>query len=216
MTVDARGRVTGWSDGARRLTGYRADEVVGRAARELLARGALPGTLSGTAEIRHRDGGTVLLRLRSCPLLGADGVPLGHAVTAAPEGPGYGLIEEAVQQASPSMAVLDRELRFLHANDTACRMMGRPAEELIGRSLPETLARTGTGRGPSCTNCGSPPSAAGPSSTRATRRPPPAPARTPGPSRSGRSTTRPARSPPSPWPRWRAPSSIGRGSGWRC
>ncbi|MET8905350.1 SpoIIE family protein phosphatase [Streptomyces sp. NPDC004538] len=147
MTVDARGRVTGWSDGARRLTGYRADEVVGRAARELLARGALPATLSGTAEIRHRDGGTVLLRLRSCPLLGADGEPLGHAVTAAPEDPGHGLIEEAVQQASLSMAVLDRELRFLHANDTACRMMGRPAAELIGRSLPETLGRTGTGRG---------------------------------------------------------------------
>ncbi|MEU6451980.1 SpoIIE family protein phosphatase [Streptomyces sp. NPDC046979] len=147
MTVDARGRVTGWSDGARRLTGYRADEVVGRPARELLARGALPATLSGTAEIRHRDGGTVLLRLRSCPLLGADGAPLGHAVTAAPEDPGHGLIEEAVQQASLSMAVLDRELRFLHANDTACRMMGRPAAELIGRSLPETLGRTGTGRG---------------------------------------------------------------------
>ncbi|MFF8780261.1 SpoIIE family protein phosphatase [Streptomyces sp. NPDC015140] len=147
MTVDARGRVTGWSDGARRLTGYRAAEVVGRAARELLARGALPATLSGTAEIRHRGGGTVLLRLRSCPLLGADGERLGHAVTAAPEGAGHGLIEEAVQQASPSIAVLDRELRFLHANDAACRMMGRPAEELIGRSLPETLALTGTGGG---------------------------------------------------------------------
>ncbi|MGW8745370.1 SpoIIE family protein phosphatase [Streptomyces sp. NPDC055794] len=147
MTVDARGRVTGWSDGARRLTGYRAEEVVGRAARELLARDVPPGTLSGTAEIRHRDGCTVLLRLRSCPLLGAAGEPLGHAVTAAPEGPGHGLIEQAVQQASVSMAVLDLELRFLHANDTTCRMMGRPAEELIGRSLPETLARTGTGRG---------------------------------------------------------------------
>ncbi|MGW7335528.1 PAS domain-containing protein, partial [Streptomyces sp. NPDC054808] len=29
VIVDARGLVTGWSDGARRLTGYTAEEVVG-------------------------------------------------------------------------------------------------------------------------------------------------------------------------------------------
>ncbi|MET7409613.1 SpoIIE family protein phosphatase [Streptomyces parvulus] len=147
MTVDARGRVTGWSDGARRLTGYRADEVVGRAARELLARDLPDGPPSGTAAVVHRDGRTVLLRLRSCPLLGADGAPLGHAVTAQPEAPGHGLIEEAVRQASLSMAVLDPELRFLHVNETTCRMLGRSARELIGRGLPETLGRTGSGRG---------------------------------------------------------------------
>ena len=36
-TTDASGMVTGWSEGARRLTGRTAEEVVGRAARELLA-----------------------------------------------------------------------------------------------------------------------------------------------------------------------------------
>ncbi|MEU7407323.1 PAS domain S-box protein, partial [Streptomyces sp. NPDC044948] len=66
MIVDARGTVTGWSDGARRLTGYAAEEVVGRPARgllarDLLARGAAPGgLLSGapgaTAGVRHRHG----------------------------------------------------------------------------------------------------------------------------------------------------------------
>ncbi|MFC8857545.1 PAS domain-containing protein, partial [Streptomyces sp. NPDC057144] len=39
VIVDARGLVTGWSDGARRLTGYTAEEVVGRAARGQRARG---------------------------------------------------------------------------------------------------------------------------------------------------------------------------------
>ncbi|MEV5456523.1 PAS domain-containing protein, partial [Streptomyces sp. NPDC052535] len=38
VIVDARGLVTGWSDGARRLTGYTAEEVVGRPARDLRAR----------------------------------------------------------------------------------------------------------------------------------------------------------------------------------
>ncbi|MET9827605.1 PAS domain S-box protein, partial [Streptomyces sp. NPDC006349] len=52
MIVDARGTVTGWSDGARRLTGYAAEEVVGRPARDLLARDLLArdapcGLLSG-------------------------------------------------------------------------------------------------------------------------------------------------------------------------
>ncbi|MET7816538.1 PAS domain-containing protein, partial [Streptomyces sp. NPDC005395] len=48
VIVDARGLVTGWSDGARRLTGYTAEEVVGRPARDLLARGAPPGPPAGT------------------------------------------------------------------------------------------------------------------------------------------------------------------------
>lgn len=77
MTVDARGLVTGWSDGARRLTGHAAEEVVGRPARDLLARGAPTrplsradpaGTaLSGTVVVRHRDGRPVSLGLRIRP-----------------------------------------------------------------------------------------------------------------------------------------------------
>jgi PAS domain S-box-containing protein len=146
MIVDARGMVTGWSDGARRLTGYAAEDVVGRAARDLLARDVPPGALSGTvptgtAVIRHRDGRPVSLRLRVCPLLGADGEPDGYAVTTGtPDGPASALIDDAVRQASLSMSVLDTDLRFVHVNDTACRMLGRPAEELIGRGLSETLA----------------------------------------------------------------------------
>lgn len=57
-----------------------------------------------------------------------------------PGGPAPALIDDAVRQASLSMSVLDPELRFVHVNDTACRMMGRPAEELLGRSLSDTLA----------------------------------------------------------------------------
>ncbi|WP_305890452.1 PAS domain S-box protein [Streptomyces rugosispiralis] len=36
-TVDDHGVMTGWSEGARRLLGYRAEEVVGRPAAELRA-----------------------------------------------------------------------------------------------------------------------------------------------------------------------------------
>ena len=44
--IDARGILTGWSEGAQRLTGYPAREAVGRAARELLAEAVPPEAVS--------------------------------------------------------------------------------------------------------------------------------------------------------------------------
>ncbi|MEV7866547.1 SpoIIE family protein phosphatase [Streptomyces sp. NPDC088124] len=65
VTLDPRGIVTGWNEGARRLLGYRSSEVVGRAAAGLLATEPHPGTVralrtlprwNGTVTLRHRDG----------------------------------------------------------------------------------------------------------------------------------------------------------------
>ena len=58
MVVDARGIVTGWSEGARRLTGHPAEEAVGRAVRALLAEDTPPRAplRSGPVTLRHRDG----------------------------------------------------------------------------------------------------------------------------------------------------------------
>lgn len=72
-TLDIRGTVTGWSEGARRLTGHCAEDVVGRDARELLARDVPPeavSELSATLLLRHRDGSTVSAPVRALPLLG--------------------------------------------------------------------------------------------------------------------------------------------------
>ncbi|MGV9288551.1 SpoIIE family protein phosphatase [Streptomyces sp. NPDC003719] len=142
--LDADGTLTGWSEGARRLTGYPAAEVVGRPARDLLVHAAPPGAvaaLSGVALIRHRDGSTLALSLRGCPLLGEDGTPAGYTVTAAPEnGPTPVLAGETFQQASLSMSVHDTRQRYLRINDTARRMLGMPEDDLIGRPLPEVMA----------------------------------------------------------------------------
>ncbi|MFG3020038.1 SpoIIE family protein phosphatase [Streptomyces sp. NPDC048254] len=64
VTVDERGAVTGWSDGARLLLGYPPAEILGQQAVRLLAepdgdtwREATAGPRwSGTAALRHRDG----------------------------------------------------------------------------------------------------------------------------------------------------------------
>ncbi|MCZ9353513.1 PAS domain-containing SpoIIE family protein phosphatase/ATP-binding protein [Streptomyces mutabilis] len=142
-TLDIRGTVTGWSEGARRLTGHCAEDVVGRDARELLARDVPPeavSELSATLLLRHRDGSTVSAPVRALPLLGAAGTPQGYAVTAGPPEDGTLLLTgETFQQASLSMSVHDTRQRYLRVNDTARRMLGLPREDVIGRRLPDVM-----------------------------------------------------------------------------
>src|SRR5438128_10302764 len=81
--VDARGIVTGWSEGARLLTGYPAEEAVGRPARDLLAEEPPPealAALNGTVVLWHRDGSPVRVALRACAVLGEGGAPGGHVI----------------------------------------------------------------------------------------------------------------------------------------
>src|SRR3954470_14291459 len=59
VIIDARGMVTGWSEGARRLTGHTAEDIVGRPAAGLLAEDLPPAAmteLTGVVALRHRDG----------------------------------------------------------------------------------------------------------------------------------------------------------------
>ncbi|MFF4273704.1 SpoIIE family protein phosphatase [Streptomyces sp. NPDC001536] len=141
--IDGRGMVTGWSDGARRLTGYPAEEAVGLPVRELLAEDPSPDVLAartGTVVLRHRDGTPVALPLRACEVLGPDGAPGGFVITAEqPGGAEPTLAGQAFQQASMSMSVFDPQQRYLRLNGAACQVMGVPEEALLGRFFPETV-----------------------------------------------------------------------------
>ncbi|CAL9366481.1 hypothetical protein SUDANB15_00761 [Streptomyces sp. enrichment culture] len=146
VVVDARGIVTGWSEGARRLTGYPAEEAVGRAARELLAEDVPLGTPpvpSGAVVLRHRDGRLLPLHLTLCPVSGAGGAPGGYVITAEPPGPAESsLAGQAFQQAPTAMSVFDTERRFLRLNDAAREAMGLPEENLLGRFFLDAVGRT--------------------------------------------------------------------------
>ncbi|MER7489659.1 SpoIIE family protein phosphatase [Streptomyces sp. NPDC126497] len=146
VVVDARGIVTGWSEGARRLTGHPADEAVGRAVRDLLAGDAPPGAPpvpSGAVVAPHRDGHPVPLRLTLCPLHGAGDAPAGYVITAEPAGPAErSLAGRAFQQASLAISVVDTEQRFVRLNDAACEVMGGPEEGLLGRTFLDAVGRT--------------------------------------------------------------------------
>ncbi|MFI2436759.1 SpoIIE family protein phosphatase [Streptomyces sp. NPDC018693] len=149
--VDATGVVTGWSDGARLLTGYPAEEAVGRPAADLLAETLPPdavGARTAPAVLRHRDGSRVSLVLTACPLLGEDGTPRAHVITAQPPGdPEPSLAERAFQQASMSMSVFDTEQRYLRLNEAACQVMGVSEDVLLGRHFPETVEDAKHSRG---------------------------------------------------------------------
>ncbi|WP_454320132.1 SpoIIE family protein phosphatase [Streptomyces phaeoluteigriseus] len=158
--VDVRGIVTGWSEGARQLTGRTAQDAVGRPAAELLAE-ALPargnGVWTGPVVVRHRDGHPVAVTVTACPVLGPGGEPAGLALTAVPPAPNPDpdsdsapeptVAERAFQQASVSMSVFDRDQRYLRVNDAACHVMGVPEEALLGRPFPATVEDAEHSRG---------------------------------------------------------------------
>ncbi|MEV6124924.1 SpoIIE family protein phosphatase [Streptomyces sp. NPDC052077] len=154
-TVDRHGGVTGWSEGARRLTGYTAGEAVGRQVRDLLAEAPAPGVLaalSGVVVIRHRNGTAVALPLRASRLLTADGdggdggEHAGYVVTAEQPDDPSALRGLAFQQAPVSMSVFDDRQRFLLANTVTCRTMDTTEEALRGRYLPDTMRDVPTDR----------------------------------------------------------------------
>ncbi|CAL9630983.1 SpoIIE family protein phosphatase [Streptomyces sp. enrichment culture] len=151
VIVDTRSIVTCWSEGARRLTGHPAGDAVGRPVRELLAEDvpAGPGQpRPRTVVARHRDGHPVPLRLTAQPLLDARGAPAGHVITVEPSGAGdTSLAGLAFQQASLGMSVLDTEQRYLGLNELACRMLGRPESDLVGRSYLDTMGDSEASRG---------------------------------------------------------------------
>ncbi|WP_416981699.1 SpoIIE family protein phosphatase [Streptomyces sp. T028] len=149
--IDARGIVTGWSEGARLLTGHPAEEAVGRAATELLAED-LP-TAAGQAwsrpvVVRHRDGHPVTLAVTACPLLGPGGEALGWTLTAErPAAPEPTLAGRAFQQASMSMSVFDPRQRYLRLNEVACKVMGVSEDVLLGRAFMDTIEDAEHSRG---------------------------------------------------------------------
>ncbi|MBG0857460.1 SpoIIE family protein phosphatase [Streptomyces spinoverrucosus] len=151
--VDARGVVTGWSDGARLLTGHPAEEVTGRPAAGLVdgdadtAWRALRETGAAVVPVRRRDGRRADLALRACPLAGADGRAQAYVVTASHDARTRTLGELAFQQASMSMSVFDTGQRYLRMNEASCQVMGRPEAEFLHRHYPDTVEDAEHSRG---------------------------------------------------------------------
>ncbi|MEV8460086.1 MULTISPECIES: SpoIIE family protein phosphatase [Streptomyces] len=148
-TIDERGVLTGWSEGARQLLGHEASAVVGRPAAELLAGSpegvarALAGRRRwhGSVVLRHRDGRRMELRLLAHRRTPEQGAADWLVVTAVPEGPPDDgrepVAEWAFTQSPYSLAVFGTDLRLLRANRRMERALSLPEAAMRGLALPD-------------------------------------------------------------------------------
>ncbi|MFJ3309974.1 SpoIIE family protein phosphatase [Streptomyces sp. NPDC086549] len=155
-TVDDRGMVTGWSDGARRLLGYQPPEVLGHQAVRLLAdvpgeaagrvyrEAAAYGRWGGTVALRHRDGHRIerqVLAHRRTPH-GAGGTE--WLIVSAVTGPSHpdrdrALGEWAFDRSPCVMAVFDQDLRLVRASAGMEHALSVTAETMRGLRLPDIV-----------------------------------------------------------------------------
>ena len=153
VVYDARGNVTAWSPGARRVLGHLRQDVVGRPVAALLEPtdpeapdDLLFGGTGGraTTVMRHRDGSGVGVEVLRMTLPG-DGLnvlvitPLPDSTPAADAHPDSSLAEWAFHQSPFAAGIHDADLRYVRVNEEACRIWGRPAAELLGRTPTELL-----------------------------------------------------------------------------
>ncbi|MFE2094260.1 SpoIIE family protein phosphatase [Streptomyces sp. NPDC059460] len=149
-TTDEQGMVTGWSEGARRLLGYRPEDVVGRPVAELLAedvqavRESLVGrqSWSGRVAVRHRDGRRVegeLLAHRRVAQNGCDWL-LVWGTARGPRLPGDGIpVQWCFDQSPCILAIFDTDLRFVRTNADEERAVALTGEQLRGMRMPEAV-----------------------------------------------------------------------------
>ncbi|MFB6982163.1 SpoIIE family protein phosphatase [Streptomyces scopuliridis] len=154
--IDARGTVTEWSEGARRLLGHRPSEIVGRPAAGLLADGAtarsrsgtldpaaLPDTWSGTVTLLHRDGGRLDVRLLAHRRTTEDGATEWFLVSPLPRADPHvedaHLLELVFAQSPCPMAVYDTRLRLRHVSEDMEGLLGLTEDDVRGLRLPEAM-----------------------------------------------------------------------------
>ncbi|RPE39413.1 PAS domain-containing protein [Streptomyces sp. Ag109_O5-1] len=158
VTVDERGVVTGWSDGARVLLGYPPAEILGQQAARLLAEPAggawreaaeVP-RWSGTAALRHRDGhrldrDVLVHRRPSGDRPGGREWQVVSAVTGLPPtAAGRPLGEWAFDQSPWVAAVFDEGLRLVRATAGMQRTLSLAEGTMRGLRLTDIAPYEGS------------------------------------------------------------------------
>ncbi|MEV8563469.1 SpoIIE family protein phosphatase [Streptomyces sp. NPDC051917] len=164
--LDAQGTVVGWSQAAQRLVGYSAAEVVGRSADVLLVtaddrakashaaqESTLRGGWSDLAQVRHRDGRSIAVRLCVSSLSGQDGrdwwVVCATDKALLPAWPAEATVAEPLLAKLPlpsrlpiGVVIRDTHLRCIRVNDTQGSKDGIPLPKRLGRRLTEAAPGT--------------------------------------------------------------------------
>ncbi|MFE7776293.1 SpoIIE family protein phosphatase [Streptomyces sp. NPDC057445] len=158
MLLDAEGRIDLWSPQAEALCGYTAEEALGRYAAPLLVHEKhwervikkfaevleTGESWAGTLPVRHKNGTTRLLELRSMRLLDSAGEH--YALGLATDSPTIREVERDValstrliSQSPMGVAIFDTELRYVAVNPALERMHGMAAKDHFGRHYREVM-----------------------------------------------------------------------------
>ncbi|MEV0166133.1 SpoIIE family protein phosphatase [Nonomuraea fuscirosea] len=153
LVVNTAGTIIGWTAATERLTGYTADEVLGRPGTRLLPPADRSGwlrrlkeeeRLSGLSEILCRDGHSVLVRAEGAKMLTALAgdawlVSLVPAIGDLFGGAGS-LLERLLTHFPVAMAFWDRDLRCVWRNAAAESLEPAFPHYRIGASLHDPIA----------------------------------------------------------------------------
>ncbi|MEU0372623.1 SpoIIE family protein phosphatase [Streptomyces sp. NPDC006283] len=160
VVLDRRGRVSGWSERARALTGYSAEDVLGRSAMETLVDPADRDVVveATTACIRNRgwfgvvpvlgsDGSRLRLGIRARWVTREAGVYEWYLVAAPAEEVLQWEIDRSVMDGmfrrSPiGLAVHDTDLSILRINRAIARIGGVSSEQARGHRIGDFLIRS--------------------------------------------------------------------------
>ncbi|MDH6622330.1 PAS domain S-box-containing protein [Streptomyces sp. LBL] len=149
--IDATGRLVEWNEGAHRLLGHTAAEMVGRPAAELLADGSAPFRprevrWDGMLTLRHRDGTMLPVWLLVHRRQDGDGSSGGWLVVTPVAGDGPLPYDDPLERAqllqSPcAVAIYDERLRLHRMNSAMTEVLGLPEERVRGLRVPEMSGR---------------------------------------------------------------------------
>ncbi|MBX9366330.1 SpoIIE family protein phosphatase [Streptomyces sp. WAC04114] len=137
------GTLTEWSEGARRLLGHTAAEVVGRPAADLLADGAERPTVpddsrwSGTVTLRHRDGHPVTIWVLAHRRPPDAEEAIDWLAVSPPEAADHALADDplvrmALTQSPCATMIFDERLRLRGVNEAMADLLGLPAGRMLG------------------------------------------------------------------------------------
>ncbi|MFF9405280.1 SpoIIE family protein phosphatase [Streptomyces anandii] len=158
VVLDAEGRIVLWSPQAEELFGYSAQEALGQYAARIMVHEEYLDLVvklfadvlqtgqgwAGAFPIRCKDGSTRLVEFRNMRLLDdrGDVYALGLAAdqsTVRRLEREVALSARIVSQSPIGLAVLDTRLRYVSVNPALERIDGVPADEHVGRMIPEVL-----------------------------------------------------------------------------